>query len=60
MALLKEEQSKIACSWAPEYLHLCHHSKKKIIELKLDFEKAFDKMEHSSVLKVLHATPRFW
>jgi hypothetical protein len=39
--------------WALEYLHLCHKSKKDLIILKLDFEKAFDKVEHEAILQVL-------
>ena len=39
--------------WVFEYLHLCHHSKKKIITLKLDFEKALNKVEHKAILQVI-------
>jgi hypothetical protein len=42
-------------AWSFEYFHLFHHSKKEIIILKLDFEKVFDKIEHSTILKLLQA-----
>jgi hypothetical protein len=39
--------------WSFEYLHLCHKSKKGLVILKLDFEKAFDKIEHEVILQVI-------
>jgi hypothetical protein len=42
-------------AWPVQYLHLCHSSKKEIFILKLDFEKAFDKVEHHVILKMMQS-----
>lgn len=39
--------------WAFQFLHFCHHSKKEIVILKLDFQKAFNKIEHQFILQIL-------
>jgi hypothetical protein len=48
--------------WTFEYLHICHSSKKPIIILKIDFEKAFDKMPLSQCLlpRVLDLNGYLW
>jgi len=38
-----------------EYLHLCHHSRKELLILKLVLEKAFDKIEHKTMLNIVTA-----
>ena len=40
-------------AWAFQFLHICHHSKKEIVILKLDFKKSFDKLEHQIILDVM-------
>lgn len=42
-------------AWSFEFLHTCNKSGELIILLKLDFEKAFDKIEYNAILKTLHA-----
>lgn len=49
-------------AWSLEFLHLYHQSRQEIIILKLDFEKAFDKVEHSLMMKImeLKGFPNRW
>lgn len=40
-------------AWAFQFLHLCHQGKRQIVLLKLDFEKAIDKLENPVILDTL-------
>jgi retron-type reverse transcriptase len=40
-------------TWAFQFLHVCHQSKRSIVIMKLDFEKAFDVVEHEVILQIL-------
>ena len=49
-------------AWCFEFIHQCKVSKRKIVVLKIDFEKAFDTVEHDAIIKVLQykGFPKLW
>jgi hypothetical protein len=40
-------------AWVFEYIYMCNKSQKQMVILKLDIEKAFDKIEHNAILEIL-------
>jgi hypothetical protein len=40
-------------AWAFEYIHQCQQSNREIVIIKLDFTKAFDTIEHSTILQMM-------
>lgn len=52
---IKGKSIQDCLGWAFECLHQCHHSRREIIIVKLDFEKAFDMVEHAVIIRMLIA-----
>jgi hypothetical protein len=52
-SFIKDRSIQDCLAWAFEYISLCHKSRKEMVILKLDFEKAFDKLEHAALMEIL-------
>jgi retron-type reverse transcriptase len=52
---IKDRTIQDCLAWSFEYLYQCQQSKREIVVLKIDFEKAFDTLDHGALLTILKA-----
>lgn len=59
---IKARSIQDCLAWSLDFLHLCHQSRREIIILKLDFENAFDKVEHELMIQIMRnkGFPKQW
>jgi hypothetical protein len=50
---IKSRTIQDCLGWTFEYIYQCHKSKRECIILKLDFTKAFDTIEHNTIIQML-------
>jgi hypothetical protein len=50
---IKSKSIQDRLAWAFEFIHQCHCFKREIVILKLDFTKAFDTIEHTTIFQVV-------
>jgi hypothetical protein len=50
---IKSRTIQDCLAWPFEYIHQCQQSKQKIVIIKLDFTKAFDTIEHNSIILMM-------
>ncbi|KAG8099935.1 hypothetical protein GUJ93_ZPchr0013g37985 [Zizania palustris] len=61
-SFIKGHSIQDCVAWALEFTHKCKTSKQETLILKLDFTKAFDTVEHSTILFMMHhlGLPQKW
>lgn len=52
---LKSRSIQDCLAWTLEYIHQCKQSHREVVVIKLDFEKAFDLVDHSAILVILQS-----
>jgi hypothetical protein len=52
---IKDRTIQDCLAWSFEFLYQCQKSKREIIIFKIDFEKAFDTLEHEAIIQVMRA-----
>jgi hypothetical protein len=50
---IKSRTIQDCLAWTFEYIHQCQQSKRELVILNLDFQKAFDTIEHATILSRL-------